>query len=203
MPNAYSQDKCPSTIKEINSDSRFKTDSSFLSRFIDDLGKGTDAIKYYSSTLSCHYKNGDLSGEYPFEAGQLNGIVKTYYVGGQLFEETPYKDGKTDGISRRYFPRGELEAEVPYVDGEINGTANYYYMHNGKLSQSVPYENGTRQGILKAYYTDGSLFFEISYKDDSPINGMCYKRDGGYTQKISLSNAQLRNWGNGHSIRCD
>ena len=118
-----------------------------------------------------------------------------------------------------YYEDGKLRSETPYKDGRIHGTVKYYNQHNGNVSQAVQYVDGEKHGLTIVYRDDREVFAEIHYVYGSAKSGVCY-REKDYDEltlseqilktsyatttyeKKALTNAQLLNWENGHSLVC-
>ena len=66
--------------------------------------------------------------EFPYQNGELHGIMKEYYVSGQLKAEMPWVNNTEHGlncISKKYYKNGQIKEESWYVDGYLRGTNNY------------------------------------------------------------------------------
>lgn len=118
-----------------------------------------------------------------------------------------------------YYDGGQLKSETPYKNGEIHGTVRYYAQHTGNMKQTVQYVDGKKHGTTRVYHDNGDTFAEINYLDGSAKSGVCYRKkaydeltmdeaiaETSYGQRIYgkqfLTNAQLLNWENGHSLVC-
>lgn len=108
-----------------------------------------------------------------------------------------------------YYDDGQLRSETPYKDGNVNGTVMYYNQHSGNVIQAVKYVDGIKHGTTIVYNADRTVFAEIYYEHGSAKSGVCYGKEKFDNEsflvrpeKIVLTNAQLQNWENGHSLVC-
>lgn len=114
-----------------------------------------------------------------------------------------------------YYEGGQLKSKTPYKDGEIHGRVEFYNQ-NGRLTRSALYANGQQENAV-GYNSDNSECFRIIYQNGFPVSGI-WKREKNFDEltnmeQISaanyqekyyeikrLSDAQLLNWQNGHSL---
>jgi len=151
-----------------------------------------------SAKNDCKYKQGDLElidgNAVEKSTGEpANGLLCTYGEDDNLEREYPYKNGKLEGIGKSYHKNGKLGAEYPYKKGKLEGVVKYY---GENFIEETPYKNDKREGISKTYYESGILFAKVHYYNDKPVGGMC-------ANGRTFTNAELLNWGNGHTVRCD
>ena len=144
--------------------------------------------------IARYYSDGKLYSEMPFINGVLDGVNRFYYSSGKLAEEATFKNFQLEGIQKVYNENGRLESETTYKNGKEEGIKKTYY-DSGRLASEIPYKNDKREGYYQVYTESGRLQMKILYSNGEPVSGEC--GDGRV-----LTNAELINWQNGHTVSC-
>lgn len=74
-----------------------------------------------------------------------NGLATIYYPNGQISREYCFKNGKLDGEYRIYYEDGKSKYIGNYTKGRLDGKITMYH-HNGKLWRTETYKSGKSKG---------------------------------------------------------
>lgn len=131
------------------------------------------------------YDNGNLSYQYNYDDGVMDGDQFVYGEDRKLAAILKYKQGVLVG----YTYEGKDEQQVPVIkikngkgrvetfypngnkavlftyDHNAKDGVQYRYYSNGQLAEQKEFGNMMLQGVHKKYYPDGTLMYEASYKD--------------------------------------
>ncbi len=99
------------------------------------------------------YKNGKIKSEKNIVNGKKEGLSKVYYKDGALKSKIEYKNNKRHGEALVYHKNGNVKSEFWYIDGRLNGQA-------------------------LTFYKDGDIESHFTFKDDLPIHGIKYLKNG-------------------------
>ena len=215
VPNAFSQDRCPSNISQTGRDFGFVKGSSDNLYFspstwlfciyhsngklsVEDPNMNTTGEPLSHGLAKHYFESGALSNETSFVKGKKEGTSKSYYENGKLKSEATFKDDKMNGTAKRYNESGKLSEEATFKDGVADGMVRVY-SEDGRLSQQRTYKNGMQDGITKSYRKNGKIFATFTYREGSPVSGLCNHTDG---TTSPLTNAELHNWENGLNVEC-
>jgi len=99
------------------------------------------------------YDNGKVKSKVNIKNGKRNGLAKGFYKDGALKYETHFKNDKREGLSKAYFKTGKIKSEQNFKGGLLNG-------------------------ISKKYHKNGKLKSEFTFKDDFPLSGTAYSKNG-------------------------
>lgn len=105
-----------------------------------------------------YYQNGTkqlLTQEHYDALGRLDGERLIYYKNGQVSEQNNYKAGERQGISNWYAQNGTLVKTYTYLNGKLHGPAKFYDI-KGELITEGYYKNDKKRGTWK-YYDKGTL----------------------------------------------
>lgn len=91
-------------------------------------------------------------------------VLKTYYDNSEVSSEWPFIDGKLNGSVKQYYPNGKFLSEVDYVNNAKSGLSRTYY-ENHSLWSEFNFENGLEEGVAKEYYPSGALWAEWIYQN--------------------------------------
>ncbi|SHN69585.1 toxin-antitoxin system YwqK family antitoxin [Desulfovibrio litoralis] len=182
-------------FKIYNKDGKLKKTNPYI------VGKIAGIETLYDETLSegakkngvnkGYYKNGKRMIEVPYKDGKVDGVKKVYYKNGKIWYEIPYLAGKKEGISRIYYENGKISSEALYKNGKVDGIAKSYH-ENGKLKQEIPFDKqGLLDGELQVYDEKGKIILAITCVADSPVSGICYKKD---STTRALTKEELKDW---------
>jgi len=116
-------------------------------------GKRVSVIYSDEHTVTEHYNNGVLEGEY-----------MSAYNNGTMIEKGTYDaNGKKTGRWTRWNRDGELNNEADYLDGKYHGELKSY--HKNKLRTHIEYANGQYHGRYLLYYDYPAIREDIYYKE--------------------------------------
>lgn len=111
----------------------------------------------YEGVVKEFFPNGDVSAEYTYHNGILNGAVKRYNAQTHKLEtESMYVNNIKNGIEKTYFVTGALKSEVPFKNNAINGEVKIYNL-GGWLESDGFFKNGLAEGEAKKFNKDGTV----------------------------------------------
>lgn len=110
---------------------------------------GTGKIKTY-------FSNGNLSTEYEYVDGQINGTNKQYYSNGRIQFEGTEDHGLSQGKYKYYYPTGQLKNDYYYEHDNVHGPYTEYNI-NGTIKEEGYYYNGLLHNTMKVYDETGKL----------------------------------------------
>jgi len=96
-------------------------------------------------------------------------IERKFHNNGQLSYEFLYKYGKLDGASRTWDEDGNLISQIDYKNGILDGNWKTYYKE-GQLKNSVIYSNGMKSGLEIWYHQNGKKQSEVLYEKDEIVS---------------------------------
>lgn len=96
-------------------------------------------------------------------------IDREFYKNGQLSYEFIYRYGKLDGTSRTWDEDGNLISRIDYKNGILHGNWETYYK-KGQLKNSVIYLNGMKNGLETWYHDNGEKQSEVLYENDEVVS---------------------------------
>ncbi|MGF1688659.1 hypothetical protein L4C36_18570 [Photobacterium japonica] len=97
--------------------------------------------------------------------GKLEGPARFYDKDGTLTEERNYVAGEAKGSYKTFHPNGQVHIESQLLDGERNGITLYYDKH-GVLKERHHLINGKLDGEQLTYYSDGSVKYRANFVND-------------------------------------
>ena len=162
-------------------------------------GKRVLVISSDEHTVTEHYNNGVLEGEYmsmyndgrmietgAYDAkGERTGKWTRWDKNGDLNSEIHYLNGKYHGEHKSYY-KGKLSIKTEYADGRYHGQYVWYYDYPA-VREEKNYKNGVYHGSFKQYTDDGKkLMSETIYENGERAVETRYYRttDGDYTQSF-------------------
>ncbi len=105
--------------------------------------------------VKAYFKNGKLSAEVNYVAGNINGEKKLYYSSGQLRSQEDFVYGNTEGDAITYFPDGKVAMKQHYENDKLDGPS-IIYDKDGTVIEEANYTEGDQNGETKEY-KDGKL----------------------------------------------
>ncbi len=105
----------------------------------------------------------NLVSEMNYNAGKLEGVIKTFYAGGKNVASVKnYRNGILEGKAIEYYENGNKKTDSNYKDGILNGVVKKYSM-SGTLLSSAQYVDGQLEGLYKEYFVTGTPKIETEY----------------------------------------
>jgi antitoxin component YwqK of YwqJK toxin-antitoxin module len=91
-----------------------------------------------------------------------NGAHKEHFKDGSVSCEGDFKAGERIGEWKYYLADGKLKAIGKYKDGKMTGEWKWYRT-NGKLMQTGSFDDDIKSGLWIRYREDGSLMDETEF----------------------------------------
>ena len=79
---------------------------------------------------------------------------KKWYENKQLSINYNYNNGKLDGNQKKWYKNGNIQSEINYKNDILHGVSKYWYK-NGQLKYTKIYEDGILVKTLESYNFDG------------------------------------------------
>jgi antitoxin component YwqK of YwqJK toxin-antitoxin module len=154
-------------------------------------------------TLSCHYSNGQLDGNYQawneegvlvtqtnYSAGQVDGTYESFYPNGGMKKKYTAGKGKLEGLYQEYCETGELLIEATYVNGEKSGFYKEWYPDGSKRIEGA-FLHGRVDGAWLEWGKEGGIIASRYFRNGAPHGEQKTYFDGAQARLKSLSNYEL------------
>ncbi|GAL08623.1 hypothetical protein JCM19237_110 [Photobacterium aphoticum] len=128
-------------------------------------------------------KNGILTEEKQYIAGEAKGSYKTFHPNGQIHIESQLLEGERNGITRYYDKHGVLKEHHHLIHGKFDGEQLVYYS-DGTVKFRANFVNGLREGKQTRYYKTG-IPYSVAHYENGLLNGeQIHYADNGVTSSI-------------------
>ena len=109
-----------------------------------------------AAKVKTFYANGNVSAEFEYQDGLLNGMSKQYYANGQLNIVCQFEGGNWEGSYKIYHANGKLKTEFLYFHDNLHGPYKEYN-EKGILTEEGTYYLGSPHGTTRIYDDQGKL----------------------------------------------
>lgn len=107
--------------------------------------------------------DGSLKIREPYEAGNLQGMVRRYYSSGAVSEEVSWEKQMKSGPWRQYYPDGSLRLESFYDRDQLNGTYEVYYA-DSTIKIRGTYLDNRSEGTWSFFDEAGAEAYTIEFR---------------------------------------
>jgi hypothetical protein len=99
-----------------------------------------------------------------YQAGQQDGLTRTYYATGARRDERWYKRGKANGNHRGWWPSGLRKFDFTYVEDRREGVHRQWYVTGAPYTE-LTFHLDREDGMQRAFRENGKPYINYEVKD--------------------------------------